>query len=111
MDFLPHDFLAKSLKNCRCLTTECAALGHQCIVVALNYTGTASPLHSGDGVLGNINSIAIGEEVGVLAYAYIVALVLGVTIQDRRHLLTGDGIIGAEVFARSRRRYRYLQPR
>ena len=51
----------------RCnLTSGCVALGGQSLTVALHQTAAACPLHSGDGVLGNIKGIVVGEDMRTL---------------------------------------------
>ena len=57
------------------------------IILPLNHAGAAGPLHSGDGVLGHIKGIVIGQNIGVLPDAHIIPLVLGMNDPD------GEGMI------------------
>jgi len=60
--------------------------------LALHDTRTAGPLEGRDGVGADLWIIGVAEDIAILAYAYIIALILGVPPQNGGKLLTGDGV-------------------
>ena len=75
----------------------CSLRGGQKLPVrALHEACAASPLHGGNCIPGNRLRIVKAQDVRVLAGAHIKSLVFRVTVENRRQLLAGDVVVGAE---------------
>lgn len=92
--------LTKTMQDCCCLRSCGVAPRHQVVVAALDQTGAVSPLHRRHGPFADRQSIRIGKDIGILAHAHIIFLVLCVAPENRRKLLTGNRIIRAELGGR-----------
>ena len=75
----------------------CSLRGGQKLPVrALHEACAASPLHGGNCIPGNRLRIVEAQDVRVLADAHIVPLVVCIAVENRRQLLAGDVVVGAE---------------
>ena len=89
--------LQEALEQGRGLGAGGAFLRQQiALVVAVHQAGAAGPLQGGHGVGADLIRVVVGQDVGVLAHADVIALILGVTVKDGGELLAGDLGVGLE---------------
>ena len=82
-------FIQIAHQNSRSLCAGGSALGHQLAGGALEQTCAAGPLHGGEGVVADLRGVQIAEDVGVLAHAHVVALILAIPLHFQPHKVLG----------------------
>ena len=64
--------------------------------VTFHNARATGPLHGRDGVLADLQGVGVRKDIGVLTHACVIALGLGVAVEDGRQLLAGDVVLRPE---------------
>lgn len=95
MVVLLHHAVTEAVQDRRDLGAGGVALGRQGGVGhAVDELGSVGPSQGVLGVGADLAVVRIPGQIGLLRH--VIALVLRVAIQDRRHLLAGDGVVGCK---------------
>ena len=90
-----QDLFAETIQDHCGLCAGGAALWRKGSVTgAVHQAGMIGPLHGDTGIAADAGCVRIAGQVG--GSAHIILLIRGVAVQNGRHLLPGDGVVGAE---------------
>ena len=89
-----NHLLGVAVQDDRQLRPVGSAPGLQFGAVSIDQAGAAGPLHGSDCPFADTKRILIGQDVGILAHADIIALQLGISVHHGHQLFPGDAAVG-----------------